>query len=157
MVRGPEIVFNALTSRVALGESVLGNGLCRWQNVREREFAYPIPERHHGRLGDAGNGAWTVERGYVKGFIDLVFQRDNLVYFADWKGDLLPSYDPAAVTAHVERHYGLQAVFFLLGGVGLLGFPSGADYESRFAALLFLFLLRALPHATSNPAVFFAQ
>src|SRR5260370_13898989 len=120
LVRGPEIVFNALTSRVALGETLLENGLCRLPNVREMEFAYPIPERHHRRLGDAGNGAWTVERGYVKGFVDLVFQRDNLVYFADWKGDLLPSYDPAAVTAHVERHYGLQAVIYARRGVRLV-------------------------------------
>src|SRR5260370_38406080 len=111
MVGGPEIVFNALTSRVALGETLLENGLCRLPNVREMEFAYPIPERHHRRLGDAGNGAWTVERGYVKGFVDLVFQRDNLGYFAGWKGALLPSYDPAAGAAPVERHYGLQAVF----------------------------------------------
>jgi len=31
-----------------------------------------------------------VERGYVKGYIDLVFRRDDSIYFADWKGDLLP-------------------------------------------------------------------
>ncbi len=121
------------------------------------EFAYPIPERHHRRLGDAGNGAWTVERGYVKGFIDLVFQRDNLVYFADWKGDLLPSYDPAAVTAHVERHYGLQAVIYALGVVRLLGIRSERDYESRFGGLLYVFLRGVLPTGDGKSGFYFAR
>ena len=50
--RGREIVFNTLTSRVALGESVLDGGLWRLKSVREMEFAYPIPERHHNLLSD---------------------------------------------------------------------------------------------------------
>ena len=93
--RGREIVFNALTAPVALGETILEGGLYRLPGVREMEFAYPIPEKHHARIDDGSGGAWTVERGYVKGFIDLVFRRDKLMYFADWKGDLLPSYEPA--------------------------------------------------------------
>src|SRR5208337_2250402 len=45
--RGREIVFNTLTSRVALGKSVFESGLHRLPSVREMEFAYPIPETHH--------------------------------------------------------------------------------------------------------------
>ncbi|HZC45598.1 MAG TPA: 3'-5' exonuclease, partial [Candidatus Acidoferrum sp.] len=101
--RGREIVFNALTSPVALGETVLG-GLHQLEEVREMEFAYPIPEKQHSLLGDGPGGAWTVERGYIRGFIDLVFRRGQLMYFADWKGDLLQSYKPGAIAQHVERH-----------------------------------------------------
>ena len=157
LIRGPEIVFNALTSRVTLGETVLEHGLYRLRKVSEMEFAYPIPERNHRLLGKSGNGAWKVERGYVKGFIDLVFQRDKLIYFADWKGDLLPSYDPAAVTAHVERHYSLQAGIYALGVVRLLGIRTERDYDSRFGGLLYVFLRGVQPAGDGKSGFYFAR
>src|SRR5208337_3360607 len=43
LARGREIVFNALTSPVELGETVLEGRLYRLPEVREMEFAYPIP------------------------------------------------------------------------------------------------------------------
>jgi exodeoxyribonuclease V beta subunit len=138
--RGREIVFNTLTARVALGETMLERGLCRLKSIREMEFAYPIPERHHAFLADGPDGAWSVGRGYIKGFIDLVFRRDNLMYFADWKGDLLPSYDPAAVARHVESHYRLQARIYSVGVVRLLAIHNERDYDSRFGGLLYVFL-----------------
>jgi len=56
MTRGPEVVFNALTSRIALGEDALEHGLYKLRNVREMEFTYPIPEQHHRLLANAGDG-----------------------------------------------------------------------------------------------------
>ena len=138
--RGREIVFNALTSRIALGEGVLEGGLYRLPEVREMEFAYPIPEKHHTLLGDGPDGSWTVGRGYIKGFIDLVFRRDKLMYFADWKGDLLPSYELAAVARHVDRHYSLQARIYSVGIVRLLAIHTEGDYDARFGGLLYVFL-----------------
>jgi exodeoxyribonuclease V beta subunit len=157
MVRGPEMVYNALTSRVAIGETVLEDGLFRLPKAREMEFAYPIPEKHHRLLADDGDGAWTVERGYVKGFVDLVFRRDNLIYFADWKGDLLPSYDPASVTAHVARHYNLQASIYALGVVRLLRIHNERDYDSRFGGLLYVFLRGVLPTGDGKSGLYFAR
>jgi len=157
LVRGPEIVFNALTSRVALGETVLENGLYRLTNVREMEFTYPIPEKHHRLLASAGDGAWTVERGYVKGFIDLVFRRDGLVYFADWKSDQLPSYDPHALVAHVARHYSLQANIYALGVVRLLNICTERDYDSRFGGLLYAFLRGVLRTGDGKSGFYFAR
>jgi len=155
--RGPEIVFNALTSRIALGETVLEGGLYRLPEVREMEFAYPIPEKHHTFLGDGPNGAWTVERGYIKGFIDLVFRRDRLMYFADWKGDLMPSYEPAAVARHVERHYRLQARIYSVGVVRLLGIHTEHDYDSKFGGLLYVFLRGVSKTGDGKCGLYFAR
>src|SRR5208282_5674972 len=140
LARGREIVFNALTSPVELGETVLEGRLYRLPEVREMEFTYPIPEKHHTFLGDGPDGAWSVGRGYIKGFIDLVFRRDKLMYFADWKGDLLPSYEPAAIARHVERHYRLQARIYSVGIVRLLAIHTERDYNDRFGGLLYVFL-----------------
>jgi len=152
--RGREIVFNTLTSRVALGETMLEGGLRRLKGVREMEFAYPIPERHNTLLGNGPDGAWKVERGYIKGFIDLVFRRDNLMYFADWKGDLLPSYEPAAVARHVESHYRLQARIYSVGVVRLLAIHNERDYDSRFGGLLYVFL-RGVSHPGDGKTGFY--
>ena len=155
--RGREIIFNTLTSRVTLGATVLDGGLCRLNGIREMEFAYPIPERHHTLLGDGPVGAWTVGRGYIKGFIDFVFQRDKLMYFADWKGDLLPSYEPAAVAQHVDRHYRLQARIYSVGVVRLLAIHNERDYDSRFGGLLYVFLRGVSPSGGGKAGLYFAR
>jgi len=155
--RGREIIFNTLTSRVALGATVLDGGLYRLKGVREMEFAYPTPERHHTLLGDGPDGAWTVGRGYIKGFIDFVFQRDKLMYFADWKGDLLPSYEHAAVAQHVDRHYRLQARIYSVGVVRLLAIHNERDYDSRFGGLLYVFLRGVSPSGSGNDGFYFAR
>ena len=157
LARGREMVFNALTSPVALGETVLESALYRLPAVREMEFAYPIPEKHHSLLGAGPDGAWIVGRGYLKGFIDLVFQRDKLIYFADWKGDLLPSYEPAAVARHVEHHYRLQARIYSVGVVRLLAIHTERDYDSRFGGLLYVFLRGVSQAGDGKSGFYFAR
>ena len=157
LARGREMVFNALTSRVALGETVLESALYRLPAVREMEFAYPIPEKHHSLLGAGPDGAWIVGRGYLKGFIDLVFQRDKLIYFADWKGDLLPSYEPAAVARHVEHHYRLQARIYSVGVVRLLAIRTEREYDSRFGGLLYVFLRGVSQAGDGKSGFYFAR
>jgi exodeoxyribonuclease V beta subunit len=152
--RGRELVFNTLTSRVALGQTMLEGGLRGLKSVREMEFAYPIPEQQHPRLGTDPDGAWTVGRGYIKGFIDFVFERDKLMYFADWKGDLLPSYDPGAIARHVDHHYRLQAQIYSVGVVRLLAIHNQRDYDSRFGGLLYVFL-RGVAHPGDGKAGFY--
>jgi exodeoxyribonuclease V beta subunit len=155
--RGRELVFNTLTSRVALGETMLEGGLCALKSVREMEFAYPIPEPHHTRFGAGPDGAWTVGRGYIKGFIDFVFERDKLMYFADWKGDLLPSYDPNAIAQHVDRHYRLQARIYSVGVVRLLAIHNQRDYDSRFGGLLYVFLRGVAQPGDGKAGFYFAR
>ncbi len=157
LARGCEIVFNALTSRFALGKTMLDCGLYRLPEVREMEFVYPIPEKIHSMLGDGPGGAWTVGRGFVKGFIDLVFRCDQMMYFADWKGDLLPSYEPVAVARHVERHYRLQARIYSVGVVRLLAIHNQRDYDARFGGLLYVFLRGVSQANDGHTGFYFAR
>ncbi len=89
--RGTEAVFNTLTAPLAIDDGRIVGPLHQLRSVREMEFVYPIPESSHPLLHAAAQGAWTVERGYLKGFVDFVFEDQGLVYFADWKSDHLPS------------------------------------------------------------------
>jgi exodeoxyribonuclease V beta subunit len=155
--RGRELVFNALTSRVALGKAVFEGGLYRLREAREMEFLYPIPEEHHLLFGGGPEGTWTVGRGYIKGFVDLVFRHDNLIYFADWKGDLLPSYENAVVARHAERHYRLQAQIYSVGIVRMLTIRTEHDYNSRFGGFLYVFLRGVSPASDGRMGFYFAR
>jgi exodeoxyribonuclease V beta subunit len=61
-----------------------GKPLCRIppdKTIREMEFLYPDPDA-------AG--------GFIKGFIDFVFEAEGKIYLADWKTNLPESDDPRA-------------------------------------------------------------
>ncbi|MBF6567731.1 MAG: UvrD-helicase domain-containing protein [Candidatus Binataceae bacterium] len=137
--RGPEIVFNTLRAPITVKGRALGP-LCERKSVSEMGFVFPIPEHAHPLLGAANQDRWTVSRGYLKGFVDLVFEHGGLTYFADWKSDLLESYDQAAIERHVRQAYELQAQIYSVGVVRLLQIHSQDDYEQRFGGLLYLFL-----------------
>jgi len=83
-----------------------------------------------------------------------VFERDKLMYFADWKGDRLQSYEPGAVARHVDRHYRLQARIYSLGVVRLLAINTERDYDARFGGLLYVFL-RGVSHAGNGKTGFY--
>ncbi len=155
--RGSEMVFNALTSRIATSPGKLVGPLYQCNNVREMEFVYPIPERAHRLLQSANDGLWSVERGYLKGFVDFVFEYDGLHYFADWKSDSLPRYDRDSVESHVKEHYDLQAKIYSVGIVRLLGIRNEAEYEQRFGGLLYLFLRGIKRGSAGDAGVYFQR
>jgi exodeoxyribonuclease V beta subunit len=117
------ILHTAYTMPVKLGDVHMSRGLHAATRLRrEMEFLYPV------------------ERDFVKGYVDLVFEHEGRVYFADWKSDLLPGWDPGALAAHVAEHYRLQAQLYSLALVKLLDVRTGAEYEARFGGMLFCFL-----------------
>jgi exodeoxyribonuclease V beta subunit len=138
--RGAEAVFNILRSRITLGAGVSIGPLCGLPSVREMEFVYPIPESNHPLLEFGSDDKWKVERGYLKGFVDFVFNHSGLTYFADWKSDLLPSYERPIIEAHVKQHYDLQARIYAVGVIRLLRIRNEEEYERRFGGLLYVFL-----------------
>jgi exodeoxyribonuclease V beta subunit len=138
--RGTEMVFRTLTSPIAIAGGRTLGALGRCRNTREMEFLFPIPEASHPRLGGSAAERWIAERGYLKGFIDFVFEDDGLTYFADWKSDLLSDYRTETIRQHVERNYELQALIYSVGIIRLLRIRSEVDYRRRFGGLLYVFL-----------------
>jgi len=134
-----KLVWNAVRTPLALRGGQLEGIASASHVLRELEFLYPIPERHHPLL-DRGAGAFSIDRGCIKGFIDLVFEHEGLAYFADWKSDLLGDYAPAALGAHVQAHYAIQEKLYALAMVRQLGIDGESAYEARFGGSLYLFL-----------------
>jgi exodeoxyribonuclease V beta subunit len=120
----------ALTAPLpVVGDTPLA-GLCRaTRAVREMEFLFPFP--------DAAGGA---RRGYVKGYVDAVFEHEGRTYLIDWKTDRLPSWEAAAVEAHVAANYALQERLYALALLRALGVHDEATHEQRFGGTLYVFL-----------------
>jgi exodeoxyribonuclease V beta subunit len=135
------LVYCALTTEIPIGPGRSIPGLCRClRSVREMEFLFPIPEAAHPRLSDPDPGKLVIERGFVKGFVDLVVEHEGLVYFADWKGDVLDSYEPRALGTYVAEQYELQAKLYVLAVVKALHIHSQVEYDARFGGMIYVFL-----------------
>lgn len=136
------LVHAAYSRPVRLGELSLPNLASASASLREMEFLYPMPETSHALLHHCppGEPTWRVERGVVKGFIDLLFEHDGRLYVCDWKSDLLPGYAPADLTGHCHAHYDVQARLYTLAALRLGGIGDEATFAARFGGVLFCFL-----------------
>jgi exodeoxyribonuclease V beta subunit len=90
-------------------------------------------------------------QGYLKGFIDLVFEHDGRYFIADWKSNHLghraTDYGPDALAAAMAaHHYHLQ---YLLYGVALHRWlrarRPGYRFEQHFGGALYLFVRGVRP------------
>ncbi|MDR1850479.1 MAG: exodeoxyribonuclease V subunit beta [Zoogloeaceae bacterium] len=103
------------------------NQLCPGQTLRELAFHLPAPSLNPARLVEhmaAANEPLPhltapALNGYLKGFIDLVFEYEGRYYVLDWKsnhlGWQLPDYAAPALTLAMQKHgYYLQARLYLL-------------------------------------------
>jgi exodeoxyribonuclease V beta subunit len=154
---GQALVYDALARPLPLGDRKV-EALWSCRHIVELEFLYPLPEAAHPLLGrGSAEGTWVAERGFIKGFVDFVFEHDRRIYFADWKSDVLPDYAPEALDPHVAEHYELQARLYSLGIVRWLGLRDEAAYEARFGGLLYIFLRGLGPGRRPKDGVYFRR
>ena len=121
------------------------------------EFVFPIPEATHPRLSDPKAGSLRIERGFLKGFVDLVVEHEGLVFVVDWKSDVLASYDPDAVGKCVADHYDVQANLYALALVKALGVHTEAAYKARFGGMFYIFLRGLRRPAADGAGVHFVR
>ncbi len=110
--------------------------LSQCEAVREMEFMFPIPESGNVALSNM----WRVERGMVRGFIDVAFMRENKLFWLDWKTDTLDDYSREAVDAHAREHYLLQAKLYTLATMRMLKVFDEESYDSLFGGVVYAYL-----------------
>ncbi|HEY8925816.1 MAG TPA: PD-(D/E)XK nuclease family protein, partial [Polyangia bacterium] len=149
------MVHAALTASIALPGAKTPVAIATAARVRrEVDFLFPVapdslraPEVA-GAAGPNGPcaddvGRVVLERGFIRGVLDVLFEHEGRACFADWKSDALPEFSAPAIEAHVAANYDLQIRIYTVAIVRLLGVRDEADYERRFGGLAYLFL-RAL-------------
>ena len=143
-----EVVCDILekTLRVPLGEDGFTlSQVSRPSRLSELEFIFPITALTRERLRKVfqmeelplaiDRLQFAPANGFMKGFIDLVFEHEGRFYFVDWKSNWLgadsASYTPESVTTEMARHfYNLQLGIY---AVALHRYLERRlpDYESR--------------------------
>ncbi|MEM7254425.1 MAG: 3'-5' exonuclease, partial [Pseudomonadota bacterium] len=124
---------------------------------REVEFHYPLRgadeneihrvlERFDPNLPTESRPARQIPAGFLKGFIDLVFEVDGRYYVADyksnWLGASIDAYHPRALQSAMTTHsYDLQALFYSVALHRFLKMRL-ADYQpsEHFGGAVYLFL-----------------
>jgi exodeoxyribonuclease V beta subunit len=102
----------------------------------EMPFVHPIPETASVHPGSER----VIERGYVRGVIDLLFEHDGKLFVLDWKTDRLARYDERSLAAHVHDHYEVQARLYTLACVRMFALDTEAAFDARFGGLVYAFL-----------------
>lgn len=136
--------------------------------IAELEFAYPTDGDVRASLAaafrDAPLGtipeAWTrrfesksapVSASMLRGFIDLVFEREGRLYIVDWKSNYLgarpSSYSDSAMRAAMAEHdYFLQYCLYAVAAKRFLAwrFPQD-DFAERFGGVFYVFARGVAP------------
>ncbi len=111
------------------------------------------PDRHLGRL------VFAPTRGYLRGFVDLVFRHGGRYHLVDWKtnhlGDRIGDYGPRALArVMAEELYVLQYHLYALAlHLHLASRVPGYDYDRHFGGVHYVFL-RGLDPARPGHGVF---
>jgi exodeoxyribonuclease V beta subunit len=89
--------------------------------------------------------------GYLRGFIDLVFEHQGRYWIVDWKsnhlGDTVDGYDRISMAAAMDEHgYALQSLIYCVAlHRYLCSRMEGYDYDRHFGASLYLFIRGVRP------------
>jgi exodeoxyribonuclease V beta subunit len=138
------VVYDALTTPIAFAGSPLLQGIASAPHVRrEVDFLFSLSKQGQSlerARGGHDAGRIVQDRGFIRGVLDVLYEHDGKVYFADWKSDMLPAFSDDALRAHVDANYELQIQIYTVALFRLLGVQDAADCAQRFGGLAYVFL-----------------
>ncbi|HEY6728153.1 MAG TPA: PD-(D/E)XK nuclease family protein, partial [Polyangiaceae bacterium] len=178
---------NVLATRLSSTSELELSKLTPRQRVSEMEFTLPLGaqrgsrargallsaarlasvfEHHAPELGSAylervKSMGFSPLSGFMRGFIDLVFEYDGRFFVVDYKSNHLGAhasdYAPALLRAPMaEHHYYLQYHLYVTALHRHLGARRpGYDYDRDFGGVYYLFLRGMAPQHPSGSGVFF--
>ena len=178
------MIDHVLTAPLAPDSGMTLSDLSHGDRINEMEFHFPM-----GRLDPAGleavfegadfftsgRGAdlaphigpmlkqltFAPCRGFMKGFIDLVFCHNGRWYLVDWKSNFLGEtrqdyHESALLDVMAEHFYILQYYIYCVALTRYLSVRiPGYDYETHFGGVFYLFLRGARPDWGPEVGIFY--
>ena len=117
--------------------------------LREADFYFPIPSKGTFESKDLKVLKkeaelklydWNVDKGFLRGSIDFVFEFKGKIYLIDWKSNILKDYHPKTLEKEVSKHYMLQLQIYTLATSYWFNLNSKEKFEKRFGGVLYIFL-----------------
>jgi exodeoxyribonuclease V beta subunit len=121
----------------------------RSARLNELEFHLPVGRLDARRLAEVLGEqlSFAAFSGFLKGYIDLVFEHSGRFYLVDWKSNWLGAtaedYTPDAMSAEMRRHhYAVQYHLYCVALHRYLAQRLGAAYDSarHFGGVFYIFL-----------------
>ena len=147
-----EIIWNTLHTPVSLGTDLDSEKVelssCE-KYLREADFYFPIPSKGTFESKDLKVLKkeaelklydWNVDKGFLRGSIDFVFEHKGKIYLIDWKSNILKDYHPKTLENEVSKHYMLQLQIYTLATSYWFNLDSKEKFEKRFGGVLYIFL-----------------
>lgn len=148
------LVYNALTSKIQLADGTILDRLTNVEQMaREVEFLYPYPEDSLPGIAVADWPEVRIGRGFVKGFIDMVFTYGGKLHLLDWKSDILPDYSAQSLKDHFAQHYDLQSKLYLVALCRILKVHTEDAYNERIGSVVYCFVRGMKPDGDANAGV----
>lgn len=146
-----DVIYNTLTAHIDNPYSPIEPlaALNPQKVMRELKFTFAIPEESF--MWPELHVSHTIHRGFARGVIDLLFEHDSRLYFADWKSDGLEwdVYTPETLKHRVNTHYPVQAVLYTMALIRMLKITTKEAYEARFGGFYYFFM-RGMKRAEST-------
>lgn len=114
------------------------DGFCLGEITEHRaEMEFHFSFNRNGDLFPRGR-----TEGYIIGYIDLLFRRNERYYLLDWKSDTLPDYSEMAIQKCMqERHYDIQQALYCIAVHRWLGsIIPGYNPEIHFGGTIYAFM-----------------
>ena len=151
-----DIIWNTMRTPVRLGNALDSEKIelasCV-QNLREVNFYFPIPSNGSFESKDFETlkkeaemklWDWNVEKGFMRGSIDFVFEHKSRIYLIDWKSNKLEDYYTKTLGYQVKNHYMLQLQIYTLAVTYWFNLDNKEKFEKMFGGVLYIFL-RGMP------------
>jgi len=126
-------------------------------DVFERHARFPVPAGYAAALQRL---SFAPLEGFLRGFIDLVFEQDGRYYVVDYKSNHLgpapADYGESALTeAMAHHHYFLQYHLYVVAVHRYLATRiAGYEYDAHFGGVFYLFVRGMAPERGENAGVF---
>jgi exodeoxyribonuclease V beta subunit len=140
-----ELTWNTLNGRLPLGDGLVVGALTKENRIHEMEFLFRVDKSAHLEIHNLG---LSFSKGYLKGFIDLVFNFNNKIYIADWKTtrikgkENLENYNSKRVNeSMMEHNYHLQGLIYSVAlYLYLKKTKSDFNYQRDFGGYVYLYV-----------------
>jgi len=159
-----EIIWNTLRIPLKLGSSAASPQMVLADSeryLRETDFYFPIPFKGQEKIGKTEETlknsfginhkveGWKVEKGFLRGSIDFLFEHKGMIYLLDWKSNMLEDYHVKTLEHVVMQHYELQMQIYTLAVSYWFKLSNKEIYNKKFGGVIYIFL-RGMSHNHNN-------
>jgi len=160
------MINNVLSTTLETGKECFSlAGIPAEKRLAELEFCFSLTPKGNimaNQLPDDGDGGPVANQaeGYIKGFIDLVFQHGERFYIVDWKSNHLGNapedyHEERIRQAMLTHNYNLQYRIYTAALVRYLRVRLNSfDYERHFGGVFYIFLRGVRPRMGSRYGIF---